>query len=237
VACGSGRALGAVAASVAGAGGTVVGSVGPLLGLGLCSDPLFLAGGRGPLFSPCTRTPRVFRAFFFCSLSLRIVDLVPRVSLPAPPVLSPLVQFFGDNKPPVPGPCPEPTSSRWVFDVKTGAMLIFTWFPDDKVAVTSTQCSRYGEWSYDLNFYYGVTEGTLPEQVRLGLCATAHVRTHWRGYRGVFFGCMTWRCHAFRASLLTVSAPPCRLGGVSAWPMWFLASFSACGWSCSHSLR
>ncbi|OSX78436.1 hypothetical protein BU14_0109s0035 [Porphyra umbilicalis] len=70
--------------------------------------------------------------------------------------------FFGDNKPPVPGPCPEPTASRWVFDAKTGAMVILTWFPDDKVAVTSTQCTRYGEWSYDLNFFYGVTEGTLP---------------------------------------------------------------------------
>jgi len=75
-------------------------------------------------------------------------------------------QFFGDNKPPVPGPCPEPTASRWVFDAKTGAMVILTWFPDDKVAVTSTQCTRYGEWSYDLNFFYGVTEGTLPVHVR-----------------------------------------------------------------------
>lgn len=70
--------------------------------------------------------------------------------------------FFGDNKPPVPGPVPDPTSSRWVVDTRSGATILFTWFPDDRVAVTSVLCSRFGEWAYELSFYYGVTEGTLP---------------------------------------------------------------------------
>ncbi|GAB0490261.1 hypothetical protein MMPV_001493 [Pyropia vietnamensis] len=70
--------------------------------------------------------------------------------------------FFGDNKPPVPGPVPDPTSSRWVLDIQSGATVLFTWFPDDRVAVTSSLCTRFGEWAYELDFYYGVAEGTLP---------------------------------------------------------------------------
>lgn len=66
----------------------------------------------------------------------------------------------------MPGPVPDPTSSRWVVDTRSGATVLFTWFPDDRVAVASVLCSRFGEWAYELNFYYGVTEGTLPAKVR-----------------------------------------------------------------------
>lgn len=103
-----------------------------------------------------------------------------------------LAQFFGDNKPPVPGPVPDPTASRWVVDTQSGATILFTWFPDDRVAVTTTLCSRFGEWAYELNFFYGVTEGTLPVKVRVdsAVCGGLGRGCARRGLRR----CEVWSC-------------------------------------------